>query len=431
MGGPAGPGGSLIVQAFHQALTRQAAVIFLALVVILVAWNGLRTLQYRRAIAAGESFPPPRPEVGPEPVARRVLRLGFGVVWIIDGLLQLQSNMPVDLPGNVLQPAASSSPGWVQHLVDFGASAWTRHPASAAASAVWIQLGIGLFLIVAPRGRWSQVAGLASVGWGLVVWVFGEAFGGIFAPGPPSCSAPRGGPPLRGGRRSRGPARPGVGGPAPRPGPDRVAGRLPPAWPCCRPGRAGGSGRGAGEPGDVGRDGQQMATTPQPHFLGSAGRPRSPASTSPTAGRQPLRRGGPGPAGWALVSGGGSCSVRRWSSWWCSGLADWVLIEDFGCVRGAPVRIPTPWSPAAASGRRLPGGRAGRRPPDRAAPAAGEAPPKRRPAWWERLDSGYAGTARRLAAAVVVFWSGRPHGIGRFGHVGHPRLADRSTGRRR
>ena len=31
---------------------------------------------------------------------------------------------------------------------------------------------------------WSRAAGLASVGWGLVVWVFGESFGGIFAPGP-------------------------------------------------------------------------------------------------------------------------------------------------------------------------------------------------------------------------------------------------------
>ncbi len=27
------------------------------------------------------------------------------------------------------------------------------------------------------------MAGLVSVGWGLIVWAFGEAFGGIFAPG--------------------------------------------------------------------------------------------------------------------------------------------------------------------------------------------------------------------------------------------------------
>jgi cytochrome oxidase Cu insertion factor (SCO1/SenC/PrrC family) len=48
---------------------------------------------------------------------------------------------------------------------------------------VWIQLGLGIWLLVAPRGRWSRLGGLASAGWGTVVWVFGESFGGIFAPG--------------------------------------------------------------------------------------------------------------------------------------------------------------------------------------------------------------------------------------------------------
>jgi hypothetical protein len=53
----------------------------------------------------------------------------------------------------------------------------------AGASAVWIQVGIGIWLLASARGTWSRLAGLVSVGWGLVVWVFGESFGGIFAPG--------------------------------------------------------------------------------------------------------------------------------------------------------------------------------------------------------------------------------------------------------
>jgi DNA replication protein DnaC len=48
---------------------------------------------------------------------------------------------------------------------------------------VWIQAGIGLWLLAAPRGAASRLAGLTSAGWGLVVCVFGESFGGIFAPG--------------------------------------------------------------------------------------------------------------------------------------------------------------------------------------------------------------------------------------------------------
>jgi cytochrome oxidase Cu insertion factor (SCO1/SenC/PrrC family) len=91
--------------------------------------------------------------------------------------------MPLGLPSGVISPSAAASPSWVQHIVNNGVTIWTDHPVEAAAATVWIQLGLGIWLLVAPRGRWSRLAGLASLGWGLVVWVFGEAFGGLFAPG--------------------------------------------------------------------------------------------------------------------------------------------------------------------------------------------------------------------------------------------------------
>jgi cytochrome oxidase Cu insertion factor (SCO1/SenC/PrrC family) len=68
-------------------------------------------------------------------------------------------------------------------VVNWAGTSWSYHPIQAAAAAVWIQVGIGLWLLVASSGRLSQLAGLAALGWGLIVWVFGEAFGGIFAPG--------------------------------------------------------------------------------------------------------------------------------------------------------------------------------------------------------------------------------------------------------
>jgi cytochrome oxidase Cu insertion factor (SCO1/SenC/PrrC family) len=48
---------------------------------------------------------------------------------------------------------------------------------------VWIQAGIGLWMLVARDGWSSRLAGLGGAAWGLVVWAFGEAFGAIFAPG--------------------------------------------------------------------------------------------------------------------------------------------------------------------------------------------------------------------------------------------------------
>jgi len=183
MGGPPGPGNSSIVAEFHHALALQCVLILALLAVLFVLWNQLRSMQYRRAVARGERFDRPPRAVDPEPPGRRFLRIAFGLVWLFDGLLQLQSGMPLGLPTGVIQPAAATSPGWVQHLVNSGLTLWERHPAAAAASTVWIQVGIGLLLLVAPRWAWSRVAGLVSVGWGLIVWSFGNAFGGIFAPG--------------------------------------------------------------------------------------------------------------------------------------------------------------------------------------------------------------------------------------------------------
>jgi hypothetical protein len=82
----------------------------------------------------------------------------------------------------VITPAAAGSPGWVQHIVHWGTQIWSGDPVEAAAGAVWVQLGIGIWLVSVSGPRWSRLAGLVSVGWGLVVWVFGEAFGGILGP---------------------------------------------------------------------------------------------------------------------------------------------------------------------------------------------------------------------------------------------------------
>ena len=83
----------------------------------------------------------------------------------------------------MLQPTADGSPSWVADMVNWGANIWNYHPIAAAASTVWIQVGIGLWMIFAVRGWSVRLAALSSVAWGLIVWSFGESFGGILAPG--------------------------------------------------------------------------------------------------------------------------------------------------------------------------------------------------------------------------------------------------------
>ena len=105
------------------------------------------------------------------------------MLWLFDGLLQAQPKMAAGLPSQVIEPIAATSPHWVQHLVNWAGTTWSYHPIQAGAASVWIQVGIGLWLLAAPRGLSGRLAGLVSVVWGLIVWVFGESFGGIFAPG--------------------------------------------------------------------------------------------------------------------------------------------------------------------------------------------------------------------------------------------------------
>ena len=165
-----------VVGAFRAALLHQGLIALAIFAVLSVVWVSVRGRAENAAGAAARV-------AYPEPAGHQVLRIGFGLLWLLDGILQAQPKMAVGLPSQVIEPTAASSPPWVQHLVNWAGTTWSYHPIQAGASAVWIQIGIGLWLLAAPRGLSARLAGLASLAWGLVVWVFGESFGGIVAPG--------------------------------------------------------------------------------------------------------------------------------------------------------------------------------------------------------------------------------------------------------
>ena len=189
----------VVVSAFRSALAHQALVVLAVLFLVALAWSVARSAQLRQGQAAKRAGPPHAgpPHAGslhpdetpsvetavPEPDARRLVRISFGLLWIFDGFLQAQASMPLGMAPQVIEPAAATSPSWVQHLDNSIATIWSYHPVAAPAAVVWIQVGIGLWLLAAPRGNWSRLGGVASATWGLIVWVFGEAFGQIFAPG--------------------------------------------------------------------------------------------------------------------------------------------------------------------------------------------------------------------------------------------------------
>jgi cytochrome oxidase Cu insertion factor (SCO1/SenC/PrrC family) len=166
----------IVVAAFRSALLHQGIIALLIFGVLSIAWVAVR--EWRPPDPAAS-----RPAEPAEPAWRQVLRIGFGLLWVFDGILQAQPAMAVGLPSKIIEPAAAGSPHWLQQLINWAGTAWSYHPVQAGASAVWIQVGIGLWLLFAPRGALSRLAGVAAAAWGLVVWVFGESLGAILAPG--------------------------------------------------------------------------------------------------------------------------------------------------------------------------------------------------------------------------------------------------------
>ncbi len=117
-----------------------------------------------------------------EPRARTYLRWCFGALWLIDGLLQFQDAMPLGLANNVVAPMSGGTPSWLHSLMNHGVSIWNSHPITLAAGVAWLQVGIGLVLLVSNgrTGRW--VAGLSAL-WAALIWLIGNGAGGIFISG--------------------------------------------------------------------------------------------------------------------------------------------------------------------------------------------------------------------------------------------------------
>ena len=318
-----------VVAAFRSALLHQAIIALAIFAVLSVVWVSVRERQNPDGQGTAR-----RPA---EPAAHRVLRIGFGLLWLLDGLLQAQPGMAAGLPSQVIQPAAASSPAWVQHLVNWAGTAWSYHPVQAGAAAVWIQVGIGLWLLAAPRGISGRLAGLASVAWGLIVWVFGEAFGGIFAPGLTWLFGAPGAAliyAVAGGLL----ALPERSWRTPRLGRAVLAGfglfltgmAVLQAW----PGRGFWQGSQNGQPGTLTSMIQTMTQVPQPRFLYDL-----------VSGFESVVRGSGfavnlvavlvlAATGLAFLSGRRAVIRPALAAFLVFCLADWVLVEDFGFLGG-------------------------------------------------------------------------------------------------
>ncbi|HVB08924.1 MAG TPA: hypothetical protein VNM16_00990 [Bacillota bacterium] len=135
-------------------------------------------------VALAYRFWPRRPSERAPVISERALLIrGLGVLWALDGLLQTQPLMVTRFLSGVVAPLMAGEPGPLADLLRFGVQVWGINPISANVFATFIQLGIGLALLLGRDGQLRRTALWTSIAWGLIVWIFGEAMGGIFVGG--------------------------------------------------------------------------------------------------------------------------------------------------------------------------------------------------------------------------------------------------------
>ncbi len=346
------PADPTLVAAFRSALLHQGGLAVIILAFLWLLWATARTWRLTTPVAKPEGSAGSG-TAGPgngararwawlgggvwEAPGRRLLRVGFGLIWILDGILQAQPKMAGGLAAQVIEPIASSSPPWVQHVVNWGGTIWSYHPIQSAAASVWIQVGLGIWLLVAAHGPWSRLAGLAAVAWGLVVWVFGESFGGIFAPGLSWLTGAPGAVLLYvvAGALV---ALPEDAWRSPRLGRLLLAGlglfylgmAVLQAW----PGRGYWQGVSHGTPGTLASMVQSMAATPQPHVLSALVADFGAFAASNGFAVNLVVVIVLAATGAIFLSG--RPRLVRYAVWFgvVFGLADWVLVQDLGFLGG-------------------------------------------------------------------------------------------------
>ena len=112
--------------------------------------------------------------------SRSYLRFAFGAIWIVDGILQFQPSMPLGLGNGVVAQALPGTPQWLHSLMTSAITLWNEHPLALAVGTAWIQIGIGLLLLLS-NGRLGRGAAAISVGWAGLIWLIGNGAGGIFS----------------------------------------------------------------------------------------------------------------------------------------------------------------------------------------------------------------------------------------------------------
>ncbi len=110
-------------------------------------------------------------------ITRRKIQVVLGVLWLVDGLFQLQPRMfTYRLAQDVIAPSGQGQPMFVHAPVHLAVTMIAAHPAMWGALFALIQLSIGTLIL---RRSTARSGLLCSIAWALAVWYVGEGLGGV------------------------------------------------------------------------------------------------------------------------------------------------------------------------------------------------------------------------------------------------------------
>lgn len=100
------------------------------------------------------------------------IRQILGVLWIIDGLLQLQPQMfTMNMVNKVLDPISAGQPSFVASSLQWIVIVITQNLVAANIIIAIVQVALGVLFL---SGRWVRETVIASLVWAVLVWYGGE-----------------------------------------------------------------------------------------------------------------------------------------------------------------------------------------------------------------------------------------------------------------
>jgi hypothetical protein len=105
-------------------------------------------------------------------LSRKVLQRILGVLWLIDGLLQLQPQMfTMNMVNGVMKPMLEGQPGLIEPNLQWIVQVTTEHLTAVNLLIVVVQIILGIWFLIGFAVEWAVIV---SVVWALVVWYAGE-----------------------------------------------------------------------------------------------------------------------------------------------------------------------------------------------------------------------------------------------------------------